>query len=167
MKLSICSSNCQKDTHKLMHWLWFCLPLFRNWWVVPSFGWMGACHLHSLPKLSLILLSLRCVPGPLLGMLRRAVGMRVSFQLSVVNWPTFFMWFNVSVLLYYLLNRVNYSNNWNLCLTLNCLNFVFRSFLRCNSRWAPIVYRLIGAALIGIFFTIPSQFKIQILAMLT
>ena len=39
-----------------------------------------------------------------------------------------------------------------LLFTLNCLNFVFRSFLRCNSRWAPIVYRLIGAALIGIFF---------------
>ena len=41
-------------------------------------------------------------------------------------------------------------------LIFNCLNFVFRSFLRCNPRWAPIVYRLIGAALIGIFFMIPS-----------
>ena len=40
-------------------------------------------------------------------------------------------------------------------LTLNCLNFVFRSFLRCNPRCSPIVYRLIGAALIGIFFHYP------------
>ena len=40
-------------------------------------------------------------------------------------------------------------------LTLNCLNVVFRSFLRCNPRWAPIVYRLISEALIGIFFHYP------------
>ena len=51
----------------------------------------------------------------------------------------FLFYFKLLILVYFIL-------------TLNCLNFVFRSFLRCNSRWAPIVYRLIGAALIGIFF---------------
>ena len=56
---------------------------------------------------------------------------------------------------------LNFCFDWGLSrvhcfLTLNCLNFVFRSFLRCNPRWAPIVYRLIGAVLIWIFFIIPS-----------
>ena len=44
-------------------------------------------------------------------------------------------------------------------LTLNCLNLVFCSFLRCNTRWAPVVYRLIGEALIGIFFHHPFLIK--------
>ena len=45
-----------------------------------------------------------------------------------------------------------------LVLTLYCLNFVFRRFLRCSPRWAPIVYKLVGAALIWIFSIIPSYF---------
>ena len=48
-----------------------------------------------------------------------------------------------------------------------CQNFVFCRFLRCYSRWAPIVYRLIGAALIGIFSIIPSYFEIEFLAIRT
>ena len=44
-------------------------------------------------------------------------------------------------------------------LNLYWLNFVFSHFLRCNPRWAPIVYRLIGAALMGIFLHSPFLFQ--------
>ena len=52
-------------------------------------------------------------------------------------------------------------------LTLFSLNFVFGRFLRCNPICAPIVYRLVGAALIGIFSIILSYFEIEILTLCT
>ena len=49
-------------------------------------------------------------------------------------------------------------------LKLECTNYFFRRFSIFNLRQAHIVYRLLDAALIGIFSAIPSYFEIQILA---
>ena len=46
-------------------------------------------------------------------------------------------------------------------IAVNCKNSVFHRFLRSIPRQAIIVYRLIDAALIGNFSSIPSYFKIK------
>ena len=48
-------------------------------------------------------------------------------------------------------------------LTLYCLNSVFRLFIRDSIWWAPIVYRLIIAALIEFRSIIACNFKIEVL----
>ena len=56
------------------------------------------------------------------------------------------------------MNILNTSENNKNYLTLCFVNFILRRFLRKNLRLALIVYRVVGAALLGNFFHYPFLF---------
>ena len=64
-----------------------------------------------------------------------------------------------------LINILRYAGKrFVLNLTHLCINSVFRLFLRCNLKFTHIVYRLIGAVLIGNFSMIRFYFTNEVLA---
>ena len=77
-------------------------------------------------------------------------------RIRTVSWISYFggKWFILLLAIFIFFNPNQNIAILCVCdtLTLNLLNSVYRRFMRYNLRLAPIVYRLIEAALVGFFF---------------